>query len=221
MFSSRNILLCLVALFTSIALSLPVTPSSSILPDLVDPETLTGTKTITLVDIPTDDNSLVSRQDSPDVVKKKQLEFCRENFGYCEDLCGDLNNMKFCDEVSCIENSSYCRKVYGHRCTPWGGSWWCNPKATPPALDEEVIHDKVTVDSAAIPPPPPPSAEVTVTATLTKEFMVPEQTPVSSVVKSATPSPTSTGGDEDDSMSKENTQSLVKRGGWYCLWLCD
>ncbi|KAG9821969.1 hypothetical protein KCU98_g4480, partial [Aureobasidium melanogenum] len=274
MFSSKIFLLCLVALFTSIALSLSLTPSSSILLDLVDSETLTGTTTTALVsrqdgssqrqlfcrynptdcqkqfpeyctdmtkpspewcdalptnvaqlnarifDILTDDNSLVSRQESPDVIKKKQLEFCRQNFVYCDDLCGDLNHLQFCDDVLCVENSSYCREEYGDRCR-WGGPWWCDPKATPPALDGEATHDKVAVDAAAIPPPPSPSAEATVTATVTKEFMVPEQTPVSSVVQSATPSATSTGGDEDDSMSKEDTQSLVKRVGWYCLWLCD
>ncbi|KAH0402093.1 hypothetical protein KCU89_g3498, partial [Aureobasidium melanogenum] len=228
MFSTKSFLLCLVALFTSIALSLPVTPSSSILLDLVSSETPAATTTLVSRPSPEwcdalptnvaqlnarifDDNSLVARQDSPDVVRKKQLEFCRDNFGYCEDLCGDLNNLQFCDDVFCVENAEYCRTVYGpHRCTKWRGSWWCKPDATPPALDGEATHDKVAVDSAAIPPPPPPSAEVNVTAVVTKEFMVPEQTPVSSVIKSATPAPTSTGGDKDDSMSKENTQSLVK-----------
>lgn len=94
---------------------------------------------------------------------------------------------------------------------------WCKKHPNHPYCYSQFCRDhpgsciEVAVDSAAIPPPPLPTAQATVTATtVTKEYMVSEKTAASSQV--ATPSSTSKGGD--------NTPSLYKRGGWYCLWLC-
>lgn len=95
---------------------------------------------------------------------------------------------------------------------------WCKKHSNHPYCYSQFCRDhpgscKVTFDSVALPPPPPP-VQATVTATVTKEYMVPEKTAASS--------PVSTGRSNStvDSSSKETTQSIHKRSGWYCLFLC-
>ncbi|KAK6007445.1 hypothetical protein QM012_004259 [Aureobasidium pullulans] len=203
MFFRRNLLLCLVALFTSIVAALPITPSLSTLHDLASSQTPAGTATLVsrqednpqralfchynpldcqkqfpqyctdmtkpspdwcdviptgvaqldaeFINLPTDDHSLVSRQESPEdiekekqdaekkqkEIEKKQREFCYKNPGYCESICeGDDG---FCDDITCRNDPARCRKLFSERrCTAWekGNPWWCNPDNAPPALTE-------------------------------------------------------------------------------------
>ncbi|KAH0370745.1 hypothetical protein KCU65_g2387, partial [Aureobasidium melanogenum] len=217
MFSSKTFLLCLVALFTSMVSCLPVAPSSATLHDLANSTTATTTSV----------SSLLPREEPDHEILERQRKLCRSSPTYCEERAGFEDNLA--DLVFCTHQPAHCRDIFGKgRCTPWGaGPWWCHPGAKPPKLNGDPDHDKtalfpvVTPTFTAshdkrdgIPSPPPPAAEVTVTATVTKEFMVPEQTAATTLSGSATPSATST---VDGDIGK----SLHKRGGWWCLWLCD
>ncbi|KAG9688748.1 hypothetical protein KCU95_g10015, partial [Aureobasidium melanogenum] len=209
MFSTKPFLLCLVALLTSMVSCLPVTPSSSTLHDLDDSTTATTTSVSSLLPRhgPYDDDTL-----------ERQRKFCRESYTYCEEMCGV--DQQLADLVFCTFDPAHCRDIFGaSRCTPWGGGpWWCHPGAKPPVLNGDPDHDKTALFPPPTPsatgPPAPPASEVTATAIVTKEFMLPEQTAAATLINSTTLSATSTtdGG---------NGKSIYKRGGWWCLWLCD
>lgn len=78
-------------------------------------------------DVSADDHSLVPRQESQEDILKKQLNFCRENTRYCEDLC-DAGSYDVCDQVTCRIDPSRCRNLYPSRCTKWGGSMVVRPQ---------------------------------------------------------------------------------------------
>lgn len=93
-------------------------------------------------DPPTNDHALVSRQESqqesPEKILKEQLEWCAKNAGYCESLCD--TDLGFCDHVTCRNDPSRCRELFGIRCTKWGGPWWCWSDAPPPALEGDMTN---------------------------------------------------------------------------------
>lgn len=85
-------------------------------------------------DLPIDDHTLVSRQETPEELRKA-LRFCAKSPGYCESLCD--TNLGFCDRVTCRYDPLRCRELFGIRCTKWSGPWWCRSEVPPPPGEEE------------------------------------------------------------------------------------
>lgn len=88
-------------------------------------------------DLPTNDHALVSRQETPEELRKA-LRFCAKSPGYCESLCD--TNLGFCDRVTCRYDPLRCRELFGIRCTKWSGPWWCRSEVPPPPGEEETTN---------------------------------------------------------------------------------